>query len=288
MPIQSAVSVPLRSFRAQAEPTITASAPSALALSVVVPCYNEAESLPPLLDALQRLKLQLAPLAIEFVMVDDGSIDTTWKILCDNLKSRADVQLIRHESNRGIAAAIDSGIRAARSEVVASIDADCTYDPLQLQAMLPLLTDDVDLVVASPYHPQGEVRGVPKWRLAISQMASRLYARVLHNQLHTYTSCFRVYRRSSVLNLPPCQPGFVGVVEMVWQVDSRGGRVVEAPAVLTVRTTGQSKMRVLRATLAHLKLLARATAHRVRSWFSAAPVKRAKSISKSPSRSGEV
>lgn len=268
MSIPSVASVPLRSFSAQAETNTTAPR-----LSVVVPCYNEAESMPQLLAALARLQVQLAPMSLELVLVDDGSSDTTWNLLCDNLKSRKDVQLVRHEQNRGIAAAIDSGIRAASSEVVASIDADCTYDPSQLAAMLPLMQDDVDLVVASPYHPQGAVIGVPKWRLAISQMASRLYALVLRNKLYTYTSCFRLYRRSAVLSLPTQQPGFVGVVEMLCQIDARGGRVVEAPAILTVRAFGQSKMKVVRATLAHLQLLAQASLQRLVSLFRRAPVK---------------
>jgi dolichol-phosphate mannosyltransferase len=129
--------------------------------------------------------------------------------------------------------------------------------------MLPLLTESVDLVVASPYHPAGGVVGVPRWRLAISRLASRLYRLVMHNSLHTYTSCVRLYRRSSVADLTLESNGFVGIVELVWQLDRRGGKIVEAPAVLRVRQTGQSKMRVARATLAHLRLLTQAAWQRL-------------------------
>src|SRR5207247_1582762 len=83
-------------------------------------------------------------------------------------------------------------------ETVASLDADCTYEPTQLLSLLKLLTEGVDVVVASPYHPGGKVVGVPRWRLALSRLASRLYGLVMRNQLDTYTSCVRIYRRSSV------------------------------------------------------------------------------------------
>jgi dolichol-phosphate mannosyltransferase len=213
-------------------------------LAIVVPCYNEAESLPKLVAELRRLRQALGgQFETEVVLVDDGSSDATWQLLQAHFGDDAAARLIRHETNRGIAAALATGLAHASAEIVASIDADCTYEPVQLQALLAHLTDDVDMVVASPYHPAGRVVGVASWRLALSRMASRLYSLVLQNQLHTYTSCFRIYRRSAVIDLPLSRGGFVGVVELLWQLDRRGGRIVECPAVLQVRTTGQSKMR---------------------------------------------
>ncbi|MDX1948464.1 MAG: glycosyltransferase family 2 protein [Pirellulaceae bacterium] len=228
-------------------------------IAVVVPCYNEAESLPQLAAALNDLRTVLAGhYRAEFLLVDDGSTDDTWRLMAEYFGGAADVRLIRHDRNQGIAAAIATGIAQTRSEIVASIDADCTYAPRQLTLLLPLLTDGVDVVVASPYHPRGRVAGVPPWRLAISKLASRLYRLVLRNKLHTYTSCFRVYRRASVAGLRLKSGGFVGIAELLCQVDQRGGRIVECPAVLTLRQTGHSKLRVVRTALAHLRLLARA------------------------------
>jgi dolichol-phosphate mannosyltransferase len=233
-------------------------------LSVVVPCCNEAESLPKLAEALEALQAALADrYSVDFVLVDDGSRDETWRLLEARYANRDDVRLVRHETNRGVAAAIASGLAHAPAEIAASIDADCTYDPRQLEAMLPLLGPSVDLVVASPYHPLGCVAGVPRWRLAISRVASRLYRLLLRNKLHTYTSCFRVYRRAALAGLPATSPGFVGIVELLWLLDCRGSRIVECPAVLTVRTTGHSKLRVLRTALAHGRLLLRAALHRL-------------------------
>jgi hypothetical protein len=121
--------------------------------------------------------------------------------------------------------------------------------------MLPLLTENVDLVTASPYHKNGGVRNVPEWRLFLSKGASFLYSRVLRSKLSTYTSCFRIYRRSSVVNLPIEQKGFLGVAEMLGRLDLSGGKIVEHPSVLEVRLFGFSKMKTLRTIFGHLTLL---------------------------------
>jgi glycosyltransferase involved in cell wall biosynthesis len=227
-------------------------------VTVVVPCYNEAPSLPKLAQSIARLDDALSgQYDACLVLVDDGSSDGTWQLLNEHFEVRPNTRLVRHEQNRGIAAAIATGIAHADTEAVASIDADCTYDPAYLAEMLPLLTDGIDLVVASPYHSQGGVVGVAQWRLELSKMASRMYRCLLRNPLCTYTSCFRVYRKSAIEHLPPTSGGFVGVVELVWRLDRAGGRIIEHPAVLQARTTGQSKMRVLSTMLAHFRLLVR-------------------------------
>jgi len=123
--------------------------------------------------------------------------------------------------------------------------------------MIPLLTDGVDMVTASPYHPEGRVRNVPPWRLRLSRGASFLYRRILHQKLHTYTSCFRVYRRSAVLGLEAREKGFLGIAEMLAMLDLQGGKVVEYPTTLEVRLLGRSKMKLLWTIAGHLRILVR-------------------------------
>lgn len=233
-------------------------------LAIVVPCFNEAESVGKLRNNLERLSKALpAKYAAEFLLVDDGSGDGTAEALEREFQDFTAARVLRHERNLGIAAAISTGIQAASAEIVCSIDADCSYDPVQLVAMLPLLAEDVAMVVASPYHPQGKVNHVPAWRLKLSKAASGLYRIVLRQKLHTYTSCFRVYRRRAVVDVSLRHNGFVGIAELVCELDRRGEKVVECPATLDIRTTGQSKMRILRAGWAHLRLIASAGCSRL-------------------------
>jgi polysaccharide deacetylase family protein (PEP-CTERM system associated) len=226
-------------------------------VSIVVPCFNERPALPYLSNTLESVsKLLAKDYDPHFVFVDDGSTDGTWELLNRLFGTRADCRLVKNEINRGVAASILTGIRYASDEIVCSMDCDCTYDPHELVHMIPLLTADVDLVTASPYHPQGgRVMNVPGWRLVLSKGASWLYSKVLRHKLHTYTSCFRVYRRSAVADLELKEMGFLGVSETLALLDLRGHNIREFPTTLYVRILGQSKMKVARNIVGHLKNL---------------------------------
>jgi hypothetical protein len=146
------------------------------------------------------------------------------------------------------------------------MDADCTYDPMQLEALLPKMDDATAMVTASPYHPQGEVEGVPGWRLGLSKVASQAYRWLLPSPVHTYTSCFRLYRRSALTDIQLQDEGFVGIAEMLWQISRRGGAIKEVPAKLTSRRLGYSKMKTIPVILAHLKLMSRILTDRIRTF----------------------
>jgi polysaccharide deacetylase family protein (PEP-CTERM system associated) len=234
-----------------------------VAISIVVPCFNEELILPYLANTLASVEKKLKKrYDLQFVFVDDGSTDGTWRSLRSIFGDRSNCRLCRHKENRGVAAAIMTGVREAETEVVCSIDCDCTYDPHQLKKLIPLLGDDVDVVTASPYHAQGTVRNVPSWRLFLSKSLSNLYRLVLHHSLATYTSCFRVYRRSAIVDVAVREGGFLGVAEMLGVLDLQGGKIVECPAVLEVRLLGRSKMKTLKTIIGHLGLLARLAADR--------------------------
>jgi polysaccharide deacetylase family protein (PEP-CTERM system associated) len=228
-------------------------------VTVVIPCYNEQEALPYLANTLRSVKTRLAEggYSANFVFVDDKSTDETLSLLKDNFGTQENIRIVPHKQNWGVAAGILTGIRAARTEIVCSMDCDCTYDPHELLRMLPQLSEGVDLVTASPYHKDGGVRNVPGWRLFLSRGASFLYRRVLKSKLDTYTSCFRVYRRSAFADMELDETGFLGVAEMLGRVDLAGGKIVEFPAVLEVRLFGISKMKTAKTIVGHLKLLIR-------------------------------
>jgi polysaccharide deacetylase family protein (PEP-CTERM system associated) len=227
-------------------------------VTVVVPCYNEEPVLSYLCNTLQELRRQIGGrYQLQFIFVDDGSSDNTWQILVDAFSSDAACAVLRHDQNRGVAAAIMTGIRAATTEIVCSIDCDCSYDPRQLEKMLPLLADDVALVTASPYHEEGTVLNVPAWRLFLSKSLSRLYRLVLKNKIATETSCFRVYRRSKVAGCDLRHENFLGIAELLGVIDLRGEKIVEYPAILESRLLGYSKMKTLSTIVGHIGLLGR-------------------------------
>ncbi len=228
-------------------------------VTIVIPCYNEEASLPYLSNTLRSVEAELAEKKYQtnFVFVDDKSKDATFEKLHELFGERENVKIVRHETNQGVAAGIMTGLQTSETEIVCSMDCDCTYDPHELANMLPLLTEDVDMVTASPYHEKGGVRNVPEWRLFLSKGASFLYRQALNAQLDTFTSCFRVYRRSSVIDLPIEEKGFLGVAEMLGRLNLRGGKIIEYPAILEVRLFGFSKMKTARTIFGHLGLLSK-------------------------------
>jgi polysaccharide deacetylase family protein (PEP-CTERM system associated) len=224
-------------------------------ISVVVPCFNEADGIAFLASNLASVKNELeAQYDTEFVLVDDGSTDHTWTLLQKHFAHIPHAKLIRHPRNKGVSGAIMTGLQHAR-EIACSIDCDCSYDPSELRPMLRLLTPEVDLVTASPYHPAGSVLNVPGWRLLLSKTSSALYRAVTGRKLHTFTACVRVYRRSAAVDIPLRYPGFLGVGELLGKMAIGNKTIVEHPATLEVRIFGQSKMKVVRTIIGHLQLL---------------------------------
>ena len=226
------------------------------AVTLVVPLFNEEQNVGYLHRTLLSLRERLAGrYDLRLVLVDDASTDNTWCELSAKFGTVPDVELIRQSRNVGAAKAILVGVRHATTEIVCSIDCDCSYDPSDLAAMIPLL-GDADLVTASPYHPDGHVINVPFWRLFLSRTLSRMYSIVLRDRLHTFTSCCRVYRKSAVENIRLRHGGFFGIAETLINLKLRGGRIVEYPATLESRILGESKMKILRTIRGHLGIFA--------------------------------
>lgn len=232
-------------------------------ITIVVPCFNEGPVLGYLENTLDEVSVHFSDrYDVQFVLVNDCSTDDTWEGMKERFALREDVTLVTHEVNQGVAAAIMTGIRAAETEIVCSMDADCTYDPHQLENLIPLLGDDVAMVTASPYHEDGTVVGVPEWRLVLSKNLSRIYGTVLRHRFATYTACFRAYRKSRVEHIELENGGFLGVAELLIKLDLLGEKMVECPATLESRVLGASKLKTMRTIRGHLELIAKIPAMR--------------------------
>jgi polysaccharide deacetylase family protein (PEP-CTERM system associated) len=155
------------------------------AITLVVPIYNEEQSIAYLYKTLRDFRARLEEkYRVIFCLVDDGSRDDTWNRMSSRFDGLRDCRLVRHAKNQGVAAAILTGILNAETETVCSIDCDCSYDPAVLEAMIPKL-ENADMVTASPYHPKGRVVNVPSWRLFLSRTLCLMYSILLRERFHT-------------------------------------------------------------------------------------------------------
>lgn len=236
-----------------------------VAVSVVVPCFNEARALPYLANTLQRLETSLgSAYDLRFVIVDDGSTDDTRACLRTLFADWPNVTVVRHERNRGQAAATFTGALASTTDIVCSMDCDTSYDPHELARMIPRLRSGVDLVVASPNRPDGAARTGPLGRRALSRVLATGYRAVLRQPLHDYTCSFRVYRRSRLLALHVRRAGFTGLTEILGKLDLAGSTIVEHPVALDSRIFGRARLRAAGNLVGHLGLLAELAWLRVR------------------------
>lgn len=230
-------------------------------VSVIIPCFNE-------IDALPQLEQKLPPVLelvakqhgrTELILVDDGSSDGTLGALREAVERGVfgrGARVVPHDRNKGLGAALRTGFQAARGEILVTTDADGTYDFGDLLGLLALLQPGVDVVTASPYHPEGLVAGVPAYRLVLSQGASFIYRALLDPSVYCYTAMFRAYRREVIEAVRFRSPGYLSMAEILSEALLAGFKVVEFPTVLTVRKYGQSKAKVARIIRDHLRFQA--------------------------------
>jgi dolichol-phosphate mannosyltransferase len=203
-------------------------------ISVVVPTYNEAGSLPKLAA---RLADALRPREWELVVVDDGSPDGTADI-AEALAPRIPVRVVRRAGKAGLASAVLAGFATARGDVLVVMDADLSHPAEIVPALVALVEDGTaDLAVGSRYVRGGGVVDWPARRRFVSRVAC-LMGNVLV-PVRDATSGFFALRRSVVDGVKLNPIGF----KIGFEVIARGRyrRVVEVPYTFRDREIGASK-----------------------------------------------
>lgn len=216
-------------------------------MAVVLPMFNEADNVLPLLDRLAALRGG-GGLDITAIAVDDGSGDATVERLQQAQASHPFVRVVRHPSNRGMAEAIRSGIATALAheppfDVVACMDADLTHDPDDLPRLVqPLADGRADFVLGSRYVAGGGMRDVPWARRAISVVGNIVGRVVLGVPANDLTSGFRAARAEVFRTVTLREAGFGIQLEGAVRAHRAGFRLAEVPVTLGVRRHGYSKM----------------------------------------------
>jgi dolichol-phosphate mannosyltransferase len=168
-----------------------------LQLAVIIPTFNEAENVEPLL---QRLALALQDVAWEAIFVDDGSTDSTPAILTAIAASDPRVRLIRRFGRRGLSTAVVEGMLASAAPVFAVIDADLQHDESILPKLLSAITDGgADLAVGTRYGQGGSTGNWQQTRLQMSRTATKVAAALLRVRLSDPMSGFFAIRREAFM-----------------------------------------------------------------------------------------
>ncbi|KQS65772.1 polyprenol monophosphomannose synthase [Modestobacter sp. Leaf380] len=209
---------------------------------VVVPTYNEVESLAGVLD-----RLHAAVPTAHALVVDDGSPDGTGALADALAQADERVHVLHRTEKSGLGPAYVAGFAWARAQgwpVVVEMDADGSHPPEQLPDLLAAL-EDADLVLGSRYLPGGRVEDWPWFRLAISRVGNVYTRWALRLPLTDATGGFRAARADLLARLPfeeVASQGYCFQVDWAWRAVRSGARVVEVPIVFTERAAGRSKM----------------------------------------------
>ncbi len=214
---------------------------------LILPTYNEAENLEPLVRAALPVLEHSAPAGFRILVVDDGSPDGTGRI-ADDLASDHDYVSVLHRSvKEGLGQAYLAGFALALREGaghVLEMDADFSHDPGDLARILHA-AGDADLVLGSRYVQGGGVADWGAWRRLLSRSGC-LYARaVLGLRQHDLTGGFKCFRREvlEAVDLPSVRSqGYAFQVELTFRAVRSGFRVVEVPILFSERRVGTSKM----------------------------------------------
>lgn len=242
---------------------------------VVLPAYNEAASLPPLLRRLATLARDGAPYGgphgnLTVWVVDDGSSDTT----ADTARAGAaglDVRLVRHPVNLGLGQAVHTGLRAvlaaaAHDDVVVVMDADDTHDPALIPRLRAALAAGADVAICSRFVGGGDDTTAPLGRRLLSRGAAFVFHSALRvDGVRDFTSGYRAYRVSLLDRAARHwgerlieEQGFACMVELLLKLRHCRPVITEVPLTLRYdRKQGPSKLRLGRTVAQYLKLLAR-------------------------------
>ena len=202
-------------------------------LSVVIPCYNEEEIVPTLLTRVDAALTKLGK-PFEVILIDDGSTDSTPKLLEEGMRKYPWLRVLRMARNTGQSAGFEAGFNAARGEVIATIDADLQNDPEEIPRLVPMLDEHkVDMITG--WRKDRQDTNFRRWQ---SRQANKIRNWVTQETVNDSASSLKVYRAHAIKGIKLFRGAhryFPTLVKM------RGCTVYETPVKHSHRFAGTAK-----------------------------------------------
>ncbi len=207
-------------------------------ITIVVPAYNEE-------DILSDFLVEVAKFVdkennIEVLVVNDGSKDKTSKILEDAKKKYFFLQVITHKVNKGLGAALASGFKNAKGDIIVTLDSDLTHSPEFIKEILNN-KQNYNCCIASRYISGGGMRYVPAYRIWLSIFANKIFSLLYSIPVKDITSGFKMYDAAMVRSMEITSKSFSVQLEIMVRLAKQGAMFKEIPFVLVNRTKGKSK-----------------------------------------------
>ena len=204
-------------------------------LSVIMPCYNEAESLPEILNKVRAITIDK-----EIIVIDDCSSDDTPNVLANEQRNDPNLRVVRHERNRGKGAAVRTGIAAATGDVIIVQDADLEYDPNDFYAVLkPIFDGRVGVVYGSRF--MGSHTGMYFWNALGNKFLTFLTNFLFNCWISDMETCYKAFRADIIKNIPLESNDFRIEPEITAKILLRKERIFEVPVSYIGRTYEEGK-----------------------------------------------
>ena len=220
-------------------------------LSVIVPVYNETNTIAEILRRVRSVELTVpvgfgaedgrtVVLEREIVIVDDGSTDGTRQYL-RGIEAEADVVVIFHDRNQGKGAAVRTGLQSASGDVMLIQDADLEYDPREYPDLLQPILEGRSKVVYGSRFRGGPTKAMFFWHMVGNRLLTMVTNVLYDTILSDMETCYKVFTREVAEQLDLKAAGWGFDPEITAQILKRGFRIYEVPISYTGREFSEGK-----------------------------------------------
>ena len=231
-------------------------------ISIIIPLFNEAENArlyPERLFPVAGPIMERYSETCEYILVDDGSRDTTLDELNKLKERQKNVVVVPHGVNKGMGVAVRTGLAHSKGELVIMMDSDLTYRPEDIEKLLAAYRETgADCISASPYRGMDLANEISSpFRLFISKSVNFLYRVLLQDDLTCVSAIFRLYKKGALDELTLESNNFEICAEIISKLILNGKSVHEIGVKVYKREFGESKLNVKKEVVNNLRILSK-------------------------------